>query len=205
MAGGRALIHTVLARRGLTRQAVLPISLVLSTLREGYVQGLTAYRFEGAPESENAVRGTQEWIRVFIEAAAVAVEQASELVAAVKDLRTEWDARLARHRAAQGVREVPRAGSATAKLLAMLPEAPVVTARTVGRVLDVSQPAAGAAVQELAEAGILRTRQLERGTTGYLATEVLNLIDVAERQLAGTAFDTRTTPPNRAVPARRQV
>ncbi|MEW1958663.1 Fic family protein [Kineococcus sp. NPDC059986] len=201
---GRALIHTVLARRGLTRQAVLPISLVLSTLREEYVGGLTSYRFEGLPDAQAALSGTQRWIQTFVEAAAVAVQQASELATAVGDLRTEWDERLARHRAGRGVREVPRSGSATARLLALLPEAPVVTARTVERVLGVSYPAANAAVQDLAEAGILRARQLNRGTTGYLATEVLDLVDLTERQLASTAFDTRTSPPNRPVPARRQ-
>jgi Fic family protein len=202
---GRALIHTVLARRGLTRQAVLPISLVLSTLREGYLQGLTSYRFEGPAHAEPAVSGTSAWIATFVEAAAVAVEQASELVTAVRGLRTEWDERLARHRGEKGVRETPRSGSATARLLSLLPEAPVVTARTVERVLGVSYPAASTAVQELAEAGILRARQVKRGTTGYLATEVLDLIDLTERQLASTAFDTRTSPPNRPVPAGRRV
>ncbi|MFD0482226.1 Fic family protein [Kineococcus sp. GCM10028916] len=202
---GRALVHTVLARRGLTRQAVLPISLVLATLRDDYVLGLTAYRYEGAPDGPEAFAGTQSWIATFVEAAAVAVEQASALVAAVKELRVDWDGRLARHRTVGGRREVPRADSATARLLALLPEAPVTTARTVERVLRVSYPAANEAVQELAAAGILRARQLKRRTTGYLATEVLDLIDLTERQLASTAFDTRTSPPNRAVPARRQV
>src|SRR5687767_6354057 len=40
---GRALIHTILARRGLAPRAVLPVSLVLSTLRESYVRSLSAY------------------------------------------------------------------------------------------------------------------------------------------------------------------
>ena len=92
---------------------------------------------------------------------------------------------------------MPRAGSATARLLALLPEAPVVTARTVERVLGVSYPAANTAVQELADAGVLRARQLGRGTTGYLATEVLGLVDLTERRLASTAFDTRTRNPMR--------
>jgi Fic family protein len=44
---GRALIHTVLTRRGLTRTAVLPVSLVLLTRSDAYVRGLTAYRYDG--------------------------------------------------------------------------------------------------------------------------------------------------------------
>jgi Fic family protein len=199
---GRALVHTVLARRGTTRSAVLPISLVLSTLRDRYVDGLTAYRHEGPVSSAVAVDGTEAWLRVFTAAAAVAVEQADRLVGEVTALRGEWAERLAGHRASAGLREVPRAGSASARLLTALPEAPVVTARTVQRVLGVSFPAARAAVEELADAGILRRRQIERGTTAYLATDVLSLVDQAERQLASTAFDTRVSPPNRPVPVR---
>ncbi|WP_380170961.1 hypothetical protein ACFEMC_18365 [Kineococcus sp. DHX-1] len=104
------------------------------------------FRFEGAPDGPAAVAGTQSWIATFAEAAAVAVEQASALVAAVRELRVDGDGRPARHRTGGGRREVPRADSATARLLALLPEAPVVTARTVERVLRVSYPAAHEAV-----------------------------------------------------------
>lgn len=199
---GRALVHTVLAHRGLTPSAVLPISLVLCTLRDTCVGGLTANRHDGPAWSPAAVEGTEAWLHVVAEAAAVAVDQAVLLVAEVGAWRREWAERLATHRASSGVREVPRAGSATARLLTALPEAPVATARTVQRVLDVSFPAARTALEELADAGVLRRRQVERGTTAYLATEVLGLVDHAERQSASTAFDTRTSPPNRPVPGR---
>ncbi len=42
---GRALIHTVLVRRGLTRHAVLPVSPVLLRRPQDYVRGLTSYRY----------------------------------------------------------------------------------------------------------------------------------------------------------------
>ena len=42
---GRALIHTVLARRGLTDRAVLPVSLVLATLRDRYLDDLKEHGF----------------------------------------------------------------------------------------------------------------------------------------------------------------
>ena len=56
---GRALIHTVLSRRGLTDRAVLPISLVLATLRDQYIAGLTAFRHSsptGSAEASAAIR-----------------------------------------------------------------------------------------------------------------------------------------------------
>jgi len=46
---GRALVHTVLVRRGVTRPAVLPVSPVLLTRSSEYVDGLTAYRYSGDP------------------------------------------------------------------------------------------------------------------------------------------------------------
>lgn len=197
---GRALIHTVLARRGLTSGAVLPVSMVLATLRETYVTGLTSFRFDGG-EPSSASAGASSWLRVFVDAAGVAVEQAGRLILEVAELRSEWEARLSEHRSAAGVREAPRADSATARLLGRLPEAPIMTARSAQRLLGVSFPSARSALEELADAGILHRKSVERNTTGYLAVEVFDLLTYAERRLASTQFDTRIAPPNRPVPA----
>jgi len=79
---------------------------------------------------------------------------------------------------------------------------PLVTARTLQRLLSISHPAARQALEELHAAGILSAKQVERGTTGYLARDVFNLLTIAERRLAGTRWDTRECPPSRPVPAR---
>ena len=50
-------------------------------------------------------------------------------------------------------------------------------ARTVQRILGVSFPAARAALEELADAGVLSRKSVERGTTGYVARDVLDLVD----------------------------
>jgi Fic family protein len=199
---GRALIHTVLARRGVTSAAVLPVSLVLATLRHQYVEGLTAFRHDTDPAAPSAIAGIRTWLDVFTQAAQVAAEQSAELVDQVQELREEWDARVAAYRASQGLRETPRADSATARLLALLPEAAVATAGTLTRILGVSFPAAAAALDELHQAGVLNARKIERNATAYLATEVLDLITMTERRLASTKFDTRASDPVRAVPAR---
>lgn len=198
---GRALIHTVLARRGLTANAVLPVSIVLATLSDAYVRGLTAFRHATPPGSEAARRATVEWLRVFTDATITSVDQARLLVAEIAALREEWTERLATWRSAQGVRPTPRADSATARLLVDLPETPVVTVGTVARSLGVSVVAARQALEELHGARILTTRSLGQGTTGYMSDEVLELVDFAERQLASTRFDTRAAAPTRAVPA----
>ncbi|GAA4387268.1 Fic family protein [Tsukamurella soli] len=199
---GRALIHTVLARGGLSPDAILPISLVLATLSGGYVAGLTSYRYDAAVDSGDAVAGQVDWLRVFVDAAGLAVEQARRIAGDVRELEAEWHARLASHRTAQGLRAQPRADSAVSRVLAILPEAPVLTARTIERILGISFNAGRAALEELADAAVLTRKSIERGTTGYVARDILDLVTVAERRLASTRFDTRVSPPNRPVPAR---
>ncbi|WP_132126333.1 Fic family protein [Actinocrispum wychmicini] len=197
---GRALIHTVLVRRGLTPTALLPISLVLLTRTQDYLAGLTSYRHDGPADTDAAQVAAAEWVAVFLDAAAVAVDQARQLGASVAELASEWGARLTAHRDRSGVRGAPRADSAVARLLELLPELPVLTARTVQRTLGVSFPPARQALEELAEAGILYRKQVDRGTTGYLAREVFDLLTFAERKLASTRWDTRESKPCRPVP-----
>ncbi|MDA8365686.1 MAG: Fic family protein, partial [Actinomycetota bacterium] len=52
---GRALMHLVLRRRGLAVRVLPPISLVLATLSQDYIAGLTATRYAGAPSSSAAI------------------------------------------------------------------------------------------------------------------------------------------------------
>lgn len=199
---GRALIHTVLARRGLTSSAVLPISLLLATRRSDYIQGLTAYRYVGAPTSDAAVAGLHAWISTFVDAAGDAAVQSQLIVDELSALQAQWRERLAVHRVRQGLREAPRADSATARILQMLPSAPVLTSTTVRRLLGVSINAAVDALEELMAAGVLSSRSIARGAKAYLADDLLDLATVAERRLASTRFDTRESPPARPVPAR---
>lgn len=198
---GRALIHTVLTRRGLTPSAVLPISLVLGTLSEAYVDGLASYRYLGSGDDAAAYEGVATWVRLFLGAATTAADQARDFSDQVAELRQGWDERTATHRSSQGLRPAPRAGSATARLTPLLVEVPVLTSTTARRVLGVSGPAARAALEELAEVGVLTRRQVGRGVRGYSADAVFDLITHAERRLASTRWDTRQSPPARAVAA----
>lgn len=201
---GRALIHTVLVRRGLTPAALLPISLVLLTRSSEYVTGLTAYRYLGEATSTKAGIGMSAWLNLFLDAVDIAAEQAAKFSQEVAALTEQWHQRLAAYRTGQGSRSQPRADSAQAKLLIALPEIPVLTARTTQRALGVSFPAARAALEELAEAKVLTRKKVDQGTTGYLATEVFDLLTFAERELASTRWNTRASQPARPVPARPQ-
>lgn len=197
---GRALIHTVLVRRGLTRHAVLPISPVLLTRSQEYVQGLTDYRYSGPPTSAEAQRGVSQWLRVFLQAVGVAVTQAEQFAASLEELRLRWEQDVAVKRRERNLRETPRADSAISRILESLQEHPVLTTASVMRLFDVSRPAAVTALDELATAGVLTKRRLDRRTGGYLAMDVFALITDAERQLASTRWDTGSARPARPTP-----
>lgn len=95
---------------------------------------------------------------------------------------------------------MPRSTLAVAQLIHLLPEVPLLTTATAARLLGVSFPAARSALEELADADVLHRKQVERGTTGYLARDVFDLLTIAERGLASTRWDTRRSGPRRAVP-----
>lgn len=61
---------------------------------------------------------------------------------------------------------------------------------------------ARAAVEELANAEILHRKQVDKGTTGYLARDVFDLLTFTERRMASIKWDTRQSNPRRATPAR---
>lgn len=198
---GRALIHTVLTRRALTKVAVLPVSLVLLTRAEDYVAGLTAYRYSGEPDGEAAAAGTAQWVDLFLEAVQIAVDKSREFVAKLEELREAWAKALYELRVSRSLRPEPRSDAATSRLLDALPEVPLLTARTAEKMLDTSYNSARAALEELSAAGILRQKALDRGTTGYLADDIFELLVLTERALASTQWDTRNAKPNRATPA----
>ena len=195
---GRALIHTVLTRRGLTPGALLPVSLVLATLRDDYVTALNSYRVDGV----GATAAMGDWIAVFTRALGIAVEQSRSISQELAEVRDRWSRLLDADRARRGAVRALRGTSATAAVLADLPSTPVLTPATVTRIHGVSHPAAVNALSELAAAGILSVRSLGRARKAYLADDVLDLVTRSERRLASTQFDTRVGPPNRVVPAR---
>lgn len=199
---GRALIHTVLARRGLVSDAVLPVSLVLSTLRERYVGGLTAYRSDAQAGAADAVAARAGWVSLFAEVTSLACDQAVRITSELREVRAAWEERLVAHRDSQGATRALRRDSATAAILADLPATPVVTAGTASRIHGVSRVAAGRALDELREAGILRLRSIAAGRQAFVADDVLDLITWAERRLASTRFDTRMSTPRPGTPAR---
>ncbi len=190
---GRALIHVVLRKRGVAPRVLPPISLILATWSDAYVDGLVAIRYSGAPDSADAVEGTNHWLRLFAAACRRAVDDAIQHERRVRDLRALWRARAGR----------VRAGSALDRLLDVLPGSPVLTARVASGMIGRSFQATNEALKRLEELGIAHSSAVGRTRNRtYEARDVIEAFTLLERQLAREAGDTLVAPPNRPVPAR---
>ena len=201
---GRALIHTVLTRRGLTSEAILPVSLVLATLQDEYISGLEAFRVEGEPEAPHVFAAYESWISTFARAVRIAAEQAADLERRLGELREDWSQIIAEARHREGRVRATRRDSALSTILDALPGTPVLTTSTVTRMHGVTTTAAQHALAQLSDYGILESISIGRAQRAYVSLDVLALITLSERAMASRDFDTASSPPVRPVPIRRR-
>jgi Fic family protein len=187
---GRALIHVILRRRGLTPHVLPPVSLVLATWATDYVAGLTATRYRGPQTSTAARDGLNQWIGLFATATRRAVGDAEQYEVRVSELQAEWRERLG------GV----RANSAADLLINALPGAPIVTVQSAATLVGRSEQATNQAIPRLVDAGILRQINVGRRNRAFEATEMIDAFTDLERRLASPEADTRFSPPSRTVP-----
>jgi Fic family protein len=190
---GRTLIHMVLRKRGLTPRVVPPVSLVLATWADRYIDGLTATRYSGEPTSATAVDGINHWVGLFATACRRAVEDANVFERRVIEIQRGWRARVG----------TVRSDSATARLIEKLPGAPIVTVQSAAELTDRSVPAANEAVSRLTDAGVLVQSKVGRRNRAFEAREIIDAFTDLERRLGSATGDTRSSPPERTVPYRR--
>ena len=168
------------------------MSLILATWVRSYVDGLTAFRYVGDPDSPDAVAGLNNWIGTFSAACSRAVGDAASFEERATALELDWRDRLG----------TIRSGSAVDLLLRVLPGAPVLTVDAAAALIRRSFNAANSAVERLVGAGILRQVNVGRRNRAFEATEVLAAFTALERQLASPDGDTRVSAPTRVVPRR---
>ncbi len=192
---GRALIHVILRRRGLAANVLPPVSLVLATWSDDYVNALMDTRYRGRSDSAAARSGLDRWIGLCAAATTRAVSDAELHEASVVELQDSWRARLGR----------VRAGSALDLLIDALPGAPVVTVQSASTLIGRSAQAVNEAMPRLVEAGILRQTTVGRRNRAFEATELIDAFTDLERRLASPTGDTRPSAPARAVPRRRRA
>ncbi|MEB3197852.1 MAG: Fic family protein [Candidatus Sericytochromatia bacterium] len=175
---GRALIHTVLRRRGLTPHFVPPVSLVLATNATRYVEGLTAFRAGDA----------LAWCRTFLRTLHAATEHAKRLNADLLALQGRWRKALGH----------PRSDSAAERLIQLLPAHPVLNAEAAQALVGASAVAVRGALNDLSAAGVLKQVSIGRRNRVWEATALLHLVDDLEWTLATptvSGLDRRPAPP----------
>jgi Fic family protein len=190
---GRALIHVVLRRRGLSQRCVPPISLVLATESDQYIAGLTAYRHIGRPSSPAAVRGVNRWLATFVSAARRAAVDAVDFEAQISDIQTDWRSAIGK----------VRAKSATDLLIGALPGAPIVTVTSAAELIGRTTQATNEAFKALIAAGVLTQVNVGRlRNRAFEAPAIIDAFTAFERGLASPTGDTRSAPPLRPTPSR---
>lgn len=160
---GRALVHVVLRRRGLTTRTVVPVSTVLLADVDGYFAGLEAYR----------AGDLDAWVSQFAAATSRAASAGLRLATDLAALRRHW---------VDVVK--PRRGSAVAGLLEALMRQPVVDIDTLRALTGgVADKNIYAAVQRLEEGGVLAELSGGGRNRVWAASGVLELLERLEADL----------------------
>jgi Fic family protein len=161
---GRALIYTVLRRRGEVGNFIPPISLVLAGQPKNYIGGLGAY-------SQGNV---SRWCELFAHATARAAGEAERLGERIEDLQASWLERLGR----------PRRDAAVRELVSALPAQPVLDVAAAQRLTGKSHVAVGNAIAQLERAGILRKLNERKWGRTWECGELLMLVEDFEKSVS---------------------
>ena len=160
---GRALIYAVLRRRGEVTRYIPPISLLLAASPEAYIDGLNSYRAGDA----------NSWCELFATHTVGAAREAERLAEEIESLEGEWLRRLGR----------VRQDAAARRLIAALPEQPVLDSASAQRLTGRSHVAVNGALRQLQEAGILRRLNQRKWGRVWECDELLDLIEDFEESV----------------------
>ncbi len=153
---GRALVHSLLRAKRLTRQVTVPVSAGLLADTEVYFAALTSYR-KGDPEPI---------VERLSNATFAAVNNGRALVAELHEVRDGWNDRVK-----------ARSDAAAWRAADLLISQPVVDSPLVQRELRVTSPAALRAIDQLIEAGVLTKVSGRQRYRRYSAPDVLAALD----------------------------
>lgn len=164
---GRALIHSMLRRGGLTRNLTVPVSAGLLRDANAYFGALERYRAGNI----NAV------VLALAEASFAAINNGSTLVTDLQQVRGRWDDIVK-----------ARSDASVHRLLTLLLEQPVITAKMVSERLDISEVAAHGAIASLVSHGVITQTSGSQRYRIWQASEVLEALDAfAARARRGRA------------------
>jgi Fic family protein len=153
---GRALIHSLLRGKGLTRRVTVPVSAGLLAATGRYFEALTVYR-DGDPEPI---------VERLSSASFAAINNGRALVDELRAVRASWDEAISARR-----------GATAWRLADLLLSQPVVDSPLAQRQLRVTAPAALGAIGQLVEAGVLVKISGDQRYRRYSAPRVLEALD----------------------------
>jgi Fic family protein len=171
---GRALILIILRRRGLSRNYLPPVSLVLAGEADRYVASLGSWR--GGDEDD--------WYRVFIDALYLAAAGARRFAGDVATLQEQWMQQAGD----------PRRGSGPRRLIELLPSQPIIDVKTATDLLGGSAERSRQAITRLEQAGVVRQTSVGRRNRAWESIGLFDLLDSFER---GLGPEGRTPHPTR--------
>jgi Fic family protein len=160
---GRALIHVVLRRRGIATSYVPPISVILASNLDRYIQGLVAFRDDKL----------EAWIEQFAVATAQSARLASDYLKTVAGLMDSWRGRL---RSGPN----PRSDAAAWAVIDVLPAHPVITAPVAVATTGRAKSAIHQAIEQLNECGVLEPLSSSRRNRSWEAVGLLELLEGLE-------------------------
>lgn len=161
---GRALIYTILRRRGEITNYIPPISLVLGSQPKNYAAGLGAY-------SQGNVG---LWCARFADATSRAAAEAERMAQRIEELQASWLERLGQ----------PRRDSAARELISALPAQPVIDVAAAQQVTGKSHVAVGNALAQLEAAGVVKALNERKWGRVWECGELLALVDDFERSVS---------------------
>ena len=153
---GRALIHSLLRAKGLTRNVTIPVSAGLLTDVDAYFAALNSYR-SGDP---------QAIIARFVDASFAAVANGRALVQELRDIRASWDGRIKARRGANAWR-----------IADLFLAHPVLNAATIANALNIAPNNVYAPVESLLSAGIVTQGNDKRRGQIWRSPEALAALD----------------------------
>ena len=161
---GRALINTILRRRGATTRVVVPLASALVARRENYFDALGSYRSgDLAPLAGIFVRSTR-----------IAAAESRITAQRLHEIPGQW-------------RELTgpvRRGSAAAKILALLPGVPILSSDDAVELIDAPRSSVFDAIGRLRDAGVLRALTDRRRNQIWGAGLVLDELDNLQVRIA---------------------
>lgn len=172
---GRALINTILRRRGATSRVVVPLASALVAKRETYFEVLAAYREGDAGPI----------IRAFAHAARTSARESETSARRLAEMPQQWIDMHVEHTG-----RLPRAGSAAKKILDQLPSTPFFTAEEIEDTIGGATSSIYNAIEILAEATILRPLTNRKRNQVWCASTIIDeLEDLGMRVARQTSRD----------------